>query len=165
MWDEETCTWSSKVAGHVERYNFMKLSGGRSSFWSRTVSIAARKTSKVLHVTIYVKAKRVVAHNRYLFPTCLIASNYFTGACQRHRSIYSHDGRKPAVRLHYRIAQLRLSRSIGPHSRWNILRYTYHDTCLKILDVSWNLLNLLRWKDVPRTSRIFCPKIAIFSQF
>ena len=24
-------------------------------------------------------------------------------------------------------------------------------------------LNLLRWNDVPRTSRIFCPKIAIFS--
>ena len=26
-------------------------------------------------------------------------------------------------------------------------------------------LNLLLWNDVPRTSRIFCPKIAIFSQF
>ena len=26
-------------------------------------------------------------------------------------------------------------------------------------------LNLLRWKDVPRTSRIFSPKIAIFPQF
>ena len=25
------------------------------------------------------------------------------------------------------------------------------------------LFNLLRWNDVPRTSRIFCPKIAIFS--
>ena len=25
--------------------------------------------------------------------------------------------------------------------------------------------NLLRWNDVPRTSRIFSPKIAIFSQF
>ena len=24
----------------------------------------------------------------------------------------------------------------GPHSRWNILRYTYHDTCLKTLDAS-----------------------------
>lgn len=51
-------------------------------------------------MTIYVKAKRVVAHNRYLFPTCLIASNYFTGACQRHRSIHGNDGGKPAVRLH-----------------------------------------------------------------
>ena len=27
------------------------------------------------------------------------------------------------------------------------------------------LVNLLRWNNVPRTSRIFCPKIAIFSQF
>ena len=26
-------------------------------------------------------------------------------------------------------------------------------------------INLLRWNDVPRTSRIFYPKIAIFSQF
>lgn len=51
-------------------------------------------------MTIYIKAKRVVAHNRYLFPTCLIASNYFTGACQRHRSIHGNDGGKPAVRLH-----------------------------------------------------------------
>lgn len=51
-------------------------------------------------MTIYVKAKRVVAHNRYLFPTCLIASNYFTGACQRHRSIHGNDRGKPAARLH-----------------------------------------------------------------
>ena len=28
-----------------------------------------------------------------------------------------------------------------------------------------SLINLLRWKDVPRTSRIFYPKIAIFPQF
>ena len=28
-----------------------------------------------------------------------------------------------------------------------------------------SFVNFLRWKDVPRTSRIFCPKIAIFPQF
>ena len=28
-----------------------------------------------------------------------------------------------------------------------------------------DFVNLLRWNDVPHTSRIFCPKIAIFSQF
>ena len=27
------------------------------------------------------------------------------------------------------------------------------------------VVNLLHWNDVPRTSRICCPKIAIFSQF
>ena len=27
------------------------------------------------------------------------------------------------------------------------------------------VVNILRWNDVPRTSWIFCPKIAIFSQF
>lgn len=98
-----------QIARHVERHNFLKLFDDRSSFWSRTVSIAACKTSKVLHVTIYVKAKRVVAHNRYLFPTCLIASNYFTGACQRHRSIHGNDGGKPAVRLHIAPYLLNLS--------------------------------------------------------
>lgn len=54
-----------------------------------TLSIArCVKRPRSLHVAIYVRGKRVVAHNRYLFPTCLIASNYFTGACQRRWSIH-----------------------------------------------------------------------------
>ena len=41
---------------------------------------------------------------------------------------------------------------------YTTLRYL-HFLCLRAL------LNLLRWNDVPRTSRIFCSKIAIFPQF
>ena len=38
----------------------------------------------------------------------------------------------------------------------------YHRRDIRIVT---NRVNLLRWNDVPRTSRIFRPKIAIFSQF
>ena len=31
--------------------------------------------------------------------------------------------------------------------------------------LNYSSFNLLRWNDVPRTSRTFCPKIATFSQF
>ena len=77
-------------ATFFERYNFTKLFDGHSSRSGRgTLSIAlCVKRPRSLHVAIYVRAKRVVAHNRYLFPTCLIASNYFTGACQRRWSIH-----------------------------------------------------------------------------
>ena len=56
---------------------------------------------------------------------------------------------------------------------WYNSRYNEKEdfTCLvsrfhvkRKLSPSWKF-NLLRWKDVPRTSRIFCPKTAIFSQF
>ena len=44
------------------------------------------------------------------------------------------------------------------------LYFFYFDLIL-ISNIFVILINLLRWNDVPRTSRIFCPKIAIFSQF
>ena len=34
---------------------------------------------------------------------------------------------------------------------------------MRIINI--NIYNLLRWNDVPRTSRVFCLRIAIFSQF
>ena len=46
--------------------------------------------------------------------------------------------------------------------------FTFGNSCLFIEGFfnQWNRsLNLLRWNDVPRTSRTFCLKIALFSQF
>ena len=47
-------------------------------------------------------------------------------------------------------------------SQFQIKRQINHKLNVIVRDA---IINLLRWKDVPRTSRIFCPKIAIFSQF
>ena len=69
-----------------------------------------------------------------------------------------------------------MPRDIGPN-RWSSLRSLLsplHDR--STLVVQWYILKhpsrdrkgtfkLLRWNDVPRTSRTFCPKIATFPQF
>ena len=45
------------------------------------------------------------------------------------------------------------------------LLYTVRSLVMVRNQLPAQVVNLLRWNDVPRTSRIFCPKIATFSQF
>ena len=43
---------------------------------------------------------------------------------------------------------------------FHTIRFLYHR---KLTCATYVIVNLFRWNDVSRTSRIFCPKIAIFS--
>ena len=52
------------------------------------------------------------------------------------------------------------------HSQLTVLSYGHSSrTLLRSKDRLGATFNLSRWNDVPRTSRIFCFKIAIFPQF
>ena len=55
--------------------------------------------------------------------------------------------------------------SIISEFRDSFIDYIITGKIRDLINLEVVVFNLLRWNDVPRTSRNFCPKIAIFSQF